>query len=152
MRCLGIRSIANGAHWAVLDGTRQAPVLVARGVVEPPKGTHEPAALAHLREELRRLIQLYGVEYVVVRAVEQRANAREKLYPRIRAEAVALEAGQSSGLHTSHLDETRIASLLGLARPVPGTRRPRELGSLDLSRLTENEVNAILASAARLAK
>lgn len=113
MRSLGVRPRNGGASWVVVEGSRSTPLLVVRGSIDKPKAYDEFQALRHLREKLEGVIRDHDAGVVSVRDNDAPRGAK-KFYPRVRAEAIALEVGVAEGRQVAVLGWPSIASALGI--------------------------------------
>lgn len=121
MRSLGVRAINGGAHWALVEGTRAKPSLLASGTIPRPKAFSDYQALMHLRETLRDLLLERQVDCVTVRESDYVPGA-SKLFPRVRAEGVALEIATSEAKPANLLQWTEIRARLDIEN-VKGKRK-----------------------------
>src|SRR2546428_11641960 len=99
-RILGLRAEASQFNWAVVEGTRHKPVLIARDTAAAPVDLDEASALSSLRARVLLVIEAKKPDGVVLRAPEfvarggtNAARARRRL----RIEGVLLEASNSCG-------------------------------------------------------
>ena len=151
-RILGIRAGPKAFHWAVVEGTQEAPSLLAQGKAEAPASYEEPAAIAALRDRVLHLIDTYHPTAVGVRFAESfggGAGNTDSARRRCRVEGVVLEASHSRGLGVLTGALSRIGAKLG-------TRTPKkyieggDLRGLDLSALPSPRREAVLVAVAQL--
>src|SRR5579864_1975154 len=99
-RSLGIRAVPEGFFWAVVEGERAAPILVANDRAVFPASYAEPASLSWCRDRLHHLIDSYNPRCVAVRLPEAyaRAASTDSARRRNRAEGVLIEAANAKAL------------------------------------------------------
>lgn len=96
MISLGIRCSNSDFTYAVLQGTKNKPHMLATNTVAMPAGFRQPQALDWLYQEIERLIAAHGVEIIVIKRSESRRRngARDT---RLEFEGVVALAGHRSG-------------------------------------------------------
>lgn len=99
-RAVGFRVEPNSVHWAVTEGTSEAPVLLADDRFAAPATFSEAQALSWYRERVLLLLKQYEPAGAGIKYTEQAARARagDSSRTRSRIEGVILEALHSAGL------------------------------------------------------
>jgi hypothetical protein len=99
-RALGFRAEAHKVYWAVVEGTRKAPILVANDSAAAPVNLDEAPALSWYRSRVKHIVETYKPRVVMVRAAEPSARGSRKEGPRLRLriEGVLLQTIDSCGL------------------------------------------------------
>ena len=154
MRSLGVRPINGGAHWVLTEGTRSAPAVVKSGRITKPKSYDDYQALNHLREKLRSVIRDEQVDEVSVRDNDY-PKATKKFYPRVRAEAIALEVAAAERKPVALVPWAKIASALGIAKEKDkkkGYMAAAAFRGIDCSAFGTEERDALHAAVAGLPK
>ncbi|UJR81517.1 hypothetical protein [Sandaracinus amylolyticus] len=154
MRALGVRAINGGAHWVLVEGTVTAPKLIASGAIEKAKAFDDNKALSNLREKLRALITDQKVDAVVVRESDYTPGAT-KLFPRVRAEGVALEVASAHAKPVELLKWPTIASRLGVENKAgkrKGYLAAPEFRGVNCAGFSAEDHDALHAACAGLAK
>lgn len=101
-RTIGFRVEPTKVHYAVVEGTIHAPILVVADSLPAPKGWEEPAALQWYRSQAARLIDEHAIAVAVVRDSEASSFSKtQSLQDRCRIEGVLIEVSQSKGVKVS---------------------------------------------------
>ncbi len=93
---LGLRCSSNDYAFAVLDGKRTAPKLVARGFVSFPKSFSRLQSVVWFSQELDTLLGKRGCSEIVMKAFEGRARD-SSFVERIEHETAAYFAASKKG-------------------------------------------------------
>ena len=151
MRVLGVRVEPRVLHWAVVEGTVSAPVLVASGKAAAPVAMDEANALHWYRSRVVHLIDEYGVSGVAVRSAESfgRHGNSEADRQRARIEGVVLEVAAAKALPATAAALKKISGKLGSAA-AKAYLAEDELRGLDWSTLSANRREAVLVAASAL--
>src|SRR6266853_3731708 len=97
--CLGIRVEPSCIHWAVVEGRRDLPILIATDDATAPVQWDEAKALSWYRERILHIIGQYHPATVAVRYQEPKGRAAGNSgRKRARIEGVVLEAANSRAL------------------------------------------------------
>jgi len=150
-RILGLRAEPKAVTWAVVDGTREQPLVHASDRAAAPLTYNEPSALGWYRERILQLIDTYSPSGVSIREAESmsRGAGKDAAKRRSRLEGVLMEAAHSR----------RIPVLFGQLRTISaelGTKRAKqyletgEFRGVDLSTVGDKAREAILVAAAQL--
>lgn len=148
---LGVRAEPRTLHWAIVEGTQDAPILTANDKAEAPAAYDEPSALSWFRARVLYLIDTYRAAGVGVRYPEPsgRGGNRDSARQRSRVEGVVLEAAHSRGLPVLTGALTTIAAKLGTKKAKKYVD-DAELRGLDLSSLPPPRREAVLVAVAQL--
>jgi len=155
MRAVGIRAEKDKIHWAVVEGTPDAPVLVADGKFSAPKSFTEHEQLAHYRQRIQTLISDNRVDCVAVRYAETflahkpKPNILASMYARARIEGVCVEAAAQLQLKVLTGPLATISAGLG-SRRAKRYLESGEVRGIDLTTKNTNIQEAILAAIAVL--
>jgi Holliday junction resolvasome RuvABC endonuclease subunit len=98
MAVLGFRCETKEVWWALLEGDRSDPRIVARDRIRIPQNLTRPRELAELRKELRDLLRTRTPIAVAYKKTE--GNAQRFAARRIEAEAVLQEVAAAQGVPT----------------------------------------------------
>jgi hypothetical protein len=151
-RAIGFRVEPSLVHWALVEGTPDAPILVAVEKITPPATYDESRALTFYRERALLLLSQHSPDLVAVRYPETfgRRSIGEKDNRRCRIEGVLIEAASSRGLKVVTGALASISKNLG----TKGAKRYLEasdLRGLDWSKYPAKNVReAILVAASAL--
>lgn len=149
-RALGLRAGASEVYWAVVEGTREAPIVRDYGKMSEPVGSTDAAALAWYRGRVLHIINTHSPSAAGVRSPEPIAPGRgESARRRLRIEGVLLESLHSSGVTAMIGALARISSRLGTGS-AKKYLDAEELRGLDLSKLHPLEREAVLVGVAVL--
>ncbi len=102
MRAIGFRAEPAAVNWAVVEGSKDAPILLACEREVPPKTFDEVASLSWFRGRVQYIVQTYSPSIAAVRYPES-FQPHVKALPlgqRCRIEGVLIEAVHASGLNT----------------------------------------------------
>lgn len=151
MSVLGIRAEPRALTWAVVEGTRENPILVGEGKASAPPDYDEPQALKWYRSRVLLLLSEYSATAIAIRLPESfgRQGNSDSDRKRSRIEGVLMELGASQGLAV-------IAGNLRTIGTRQDVRNPRdalesqELRGLDWSDLNSKVREAVFAAASGL--
>lgn len=148
---LGLRAEVSAVNWAVVEGSREAPVLVAADQAVAPATYDEAASLGWLRAQVRSLIETYSPQVVAIRYPETviRSSAQSSMHRRCRVEGVLVEVARSCGAQVLTGALATISKNLG-AKAAKKYLETDELRGLDWSKYTKNRREAILVAASAL--
>jgi hypothetical protein len=149
-RALGFRAEAHKVYWAVAEGTRKAPILLAHDDAAAPVNLGEASALSWYSGRVRHIVETYKPALAMVRSVEPtaRGSKKEGARLRLRIEGVLLQTLDSCGLKVSIGALATISGKLGAQ--AKGYIESGELRGLDLSGLTPYAKEAVLVAVAAL--
>jgi hypothetical protein len=149
-RVLGFRAEANKIHWAVVEGTRRAPILVAHDKAAAPVNLEEAPALSWYGSRVRFLVESYKPLAATVRTAESvaRGSNREGARRRLRIEGVLLQTIDSCGLKATIGALAMISGKLG--SQAKKYIESGELRGLDLSEIPPSTREAVLVAVAAL--
>ena len=152
MRALGLRAEPKLLHWAVVEGTAEAPVLVGHDKAVPPVHVDEPEALGWYRERLKFLIGKFAIDAVGIRIAETfgRQGSLEPAMRRSRIEGVLFEGSYSCGKPVLAGALNQLSATLG-SKSVKHYVDEGELRGLDFSKLPSQRKEAVLVGVAALA-
>ena len=98
-RVLGIRVEPSSINWAIVEGTRELPILVAADDANAPAQWDEANALSWYRERVLHIIEQYNPAIVAVRYQEPKGRAAGNAgRKRARIEGIVLEASNSRAI------------------------------------------------------
>lgn len=152
-RALGLRGTPRGVHWAVVEGTQLAPVLVAHEPAEYPKGLEEPDGLVWTRRRLLDVIQAHSPSICVVRLAEPvgMGAGKSPAKQRNRMEGVLLEACRDRGLETHSGALATIAKKLSTTTQIAkGYVGGGDFRELKLNSMKKESREAVIAGIAGL--
>jgi hypothetical protein len=151
MVAIGFRVEPKAVHWAVVRGSKDAPVLVADGSIPAPKTYTEAAKLTYFRDRVATIIDQHQPAIAAVRYPETFGGSRGQTsqQARSRIEGVLLECANSKGLGVITGALKTISSKLG-SQSAKAYLVQDELRSLDWSRKGANVREAILVGVAAL--
>lgn len=152
-RAIGVRAEAEQFHWAVVEGTREAPILVEHGRVEAPNGSAEALALSELRNRVVFLVRAHQPTTGVVRCAESNAPNSKTTAARRRGrlEGVVLEALNAAGVQVMVCMLATVSSSLGIDRKRAKEYLERgELRTIDMRGMPAQAREAILVGASAL--
>lgn len=143
---LGLRCSSKDYAFAVLDGKRTEPKLVAHGLVAFPKSYSRLQSISWFSQELDALLGKHSCSQIVMKAFEGKAR-NSSFVERIEHETAAYFAASKKGIRlVARKVKSTIAKDLGLKG------RARYLATLDTSsipgfqNLDEKTQDAILAA------
>lgn len=143
---LGLRCSNSDYHFALLEGTKKAPVIKKCERVQFPEGFKKPAALKWMVDEIKDKLTQVKAEKVVMKGPEPMARPTAELRERIEFEAAVYIACAETGLKAVFKKvKATIAKDLG----VKG--RARYLQTLDTRHITGFEALSDKAKEAVLA-
>jgi hypothetical protein len=149
-RVLGFRAEANNIHWAIVEGTRSAPILVARDKAVAPVNLEEAPALSWYTSRLRLIVETYKPAAAAIRTAEPiaRGSNRDGARRRLRIEGVLLQVMDSCGLKVTIGVLATISGKIGSQAKKYITSG--ELRGLDLSDIPPPAREAVLVAVASL--
>jgi hypothetical protein len=102
-RALGFRADAKQVHWAIVEGTRRVPILVAHDKAAAPVNLEEAPAMTWYSIRVRHIVQTYKPDVAAIRSVEPiaRGSNKEGARRRLRIEGVLLQTLDSCGLQVT---------------------------------------------------
>jgi len=151
-RALGFRAEPSQIHWAVVEGTQRAPILVAHDNAAAPVNLREAPALSWYRTRVKHIIGTYKPGAATIRCAESVARGSNKEGPRrrLRLEGVLLQTIDSCGLEVTIGALAMISGKLG--SQAKKYIESGELRGLDLSEVPLPSKEAILVAVAALPK
>jgi len=149
-RALGFRAEAKQIHWAVVDGTRRAPILVAHDHAAAPVNLEEAPALSWYSSRVRLIIETYKPGVATIRTAESvaRGSNKEGARRRLRIEGALLQTIDSCGLKVTVGALAMISGKLG--SHAKKYIESGELRGLDLSEIPALSREAVLVAVAAL--
>lgn len=115
MRVLGVRCSNKDYSYAVLEGGRSAPVLVASASHLYPKGYSTPETLKWLLQEMESLNNQHSVTHWAIKGAEPMAAKGQIYASRVECEAmVSLSAANRGSSNVVRKVKPTIAKDLGL--------------------------------------
>jgi hypothetical protein len=115
MKVLGLRAEPNGFNWAVCDGTKEVPVLLAVERVATPRDYDEPEGLSDLGARLRAILTSYSPAVVGLRTPEAASpGTGDPARKRLRVEGVILATCAEAHLTIAMAALTKIGASLGV--------------------------------------
>lgn len=149
-RALGFRAETHKIYWAVVEGTRKAPILVAHDNAAAPVNLAEASALSWYSSRVRHIVETYKPGGAMIRSAEPSARGSRKEGPRLRLriEGVLLQTIDSCGLKATVGALATISGKLGTQ--AKEYIESGELRGLDLSGLTSYAKEAVLVAVAAL--
>lgn len=149
-RALGFRAEAHKICWAVVEGTKNAPVLVAHDSAAAPVNLEEAPSLSWYSNRIRYVVQTYKPSVATIRSAEPfaRGGNKEGSRRRLRIEGAMLLTLDSCGL-------TVTLGALAMISGKLGSRAKKyvesgELRGLDLSGIPAPSREAVLVAVAAL--
>jgi hypothetical protein len=149
-RVLGFRAEAKQIYWAVVEGTRNAPILVARDRAAAPVNLDEAPSLSWYCNRVKLLVETYKPAVAAIRAAESvaRGSNRYGARRRLRIEGVLLQAMDSCGLKVMMGALAMISGKLG--SQAKKYISSGEFRGLDLSKIPGPAREAVLVAVASL--
>lgn len=149
-RALGFRTEAKKIHWAVVEGTQDAPILVAYDKAAAPVNLEEAPSLSWYRSRVEHIFQTYRPCVAAIRSAEPvaRGSNREGARRRLRIEGVLLQTIDSCGLKVTIGALAMISGKLG--SQAKKYIASGELRGLDLSQIPDLSKEAVLVAVAAL--
>jgi hypothetical protein len=149
-RALGFRAEPKQIHWAIVEGTRSDPILVAYDRASAPVNLDEAPALSWYTSRVKLIVEKYKPAVAMIRTAESVARGSHMDGPRrrLRIEGILLQTIDSCGLKVS------IGALAMISGKL-GSRAKKyidsgELRGLDLSKIPLPSKEAILVAVAAL--
>jgi hypothetical protein len=152
-RAIGFRADSKGFHWAVAEGTKSQPILIAHDDAAAPKGYGEPKALTWYAGRVRHLLGEYQPSAGMVRSAEAIARGanKEGAKVRLRLEGVILQTLDAEGKEAILGALSTIGKMLQSKKP-KAYLEANNLRGLDLTTVPETVKEAILAAVSALPK
>jgi hypothetical protein len=149
-RALGLRAEPKQIHWAILEGTRRNPVVVAHDSAAAPVILDEGPALSWYTNRIKLIVEKYKPGIAMIRTAESIARGGNKDGPRrrMRIEGVLLQTIDSCGLKVSIGALATISGRLG--SQAKKYIESGEFRGLDLSKIPLPAKEAILVAVAAL--
>jgi hypothetical protein len=149
-RALGFRAEAHKVYWAVVEGTKTAPILIAHDSAAAPVNLTEAPALSWYSSRVRHIVETYKPAAAMIRSVEPTAigSKKEGARLRLRIEGVLLQTVDSCGLKAAIGALATISGKLGTQ--AKGYLESGELRGLDLSKVPSYAKEAVLVAVAAL--
>jgi hypothetical protein len=149
-RALGFRSEAKQIHWAVVEGTREAPILLAHDSAAAPVNLDEAPALSWYGTRAKYIVDTFQPAVATIRTAESVApgSKKEGARRRLRIEGVLLQTMDSCGLRVTIGALAMISGKLGSQ-----AKKYVESGNfrgLDLTKVQKPCREAILVAVAAL--
>jgi hypothetical protein len=143
---IGLRADADGFHWAVVNGSKREPILLAHDYAEPPRTYAEAQALAWCRARVHEIIDLHKPQRVAIRYPEPISRGKgDGARRRCRVEGVLLEAAAWHNLPTHTGALVTIAKSLGTtATGAKAYLDEEEFRNVDWKNLSHGRREAIL--------
>ena len=150
-RAIGFRAESDCVHWAVVEGTKDAPVLVGNGVVPAQAGLCEAAVLSRFAERVHSLVNAHNPSAGMVRSIEPTAKPNRSEGPRrrLRVEGVLLQTMDACGLTASVGALATISGNLNVDS-AKAFLDAKDCRGIDLSSLKPNTREAVLVAIAAL--
>jgi hypothetical protein len=95
---LGLRCSNTDYHFALLSGTKKAPILENKGSISYPVKVKKPASLKWMVDEIHDRLRKIHIDVVVIKAPEPSARRTSVLTERIEYEAAVLIACADVGI------------------------------------------------------
>jgi hypothetical protein len=149
-RALGFRAEADRINWAVVEGTRNAPILVARDTAAAPVNLEEGPALSWYSCRVKLLVEAYKPAVATIRTAESvaRGGNKDGARRRSRIEGVLLQTIDECGLNVTIGALAMISGRLGSrAKPYIDSGNFR---GLDLSQVRTPSREAVCVAVAAL--
>lgn len=97
MRILAVRCSNSDFAYAIVDGEKLSPSVVASDVIAFPKGYDDPALFHWFHQEIMALINNYGPDGVAIKGAEPMVKRSGALETRIRVEGIVLMSAAEAG-------------------------------------------------------
>lgn len=148
--CLGVRVEPSRIHWAVVEGSRQLPTLLAADDATAPVQWEEAKALSWYRDRVLHIIGQYHPDTVAVRYEEPKArSAGNATKRRARIEGVVLEAADSKALRIMTGALVTISSNLN-TKSAKNYLKQEDFRGLDWSKQNDYRREAIMVAVSAL--
>lgn len=151
MSCaLGFRAESSQIHWAIVEGTRPAPRLIAHDSAAAPVNLEEAAALSWYTNRIKLIIGRYKPAVAMIRTAESvaRGGNKEGSRRRLRLEGVLLQTVDSCGVKIGIGALATISGRLG--SQAKKYIESGEFRGLDLSKIPRPSKEAVLVAVAAL--
>jgi len=147
-RSIGIRAEADGINWAVIEGSREDPVLHAHGSEKAPAAYNEAERLSWVRQRILHIITQYEPTGMAVRYPEHTALGANKdsARARCRVEGVVLEVAASKNLEVVTGTLNTISKNLGGKHSAKEYLATDDFRGLDWSNYKTNLQEAIVVA------
>ena len=147
-KALGFRAESGQIHWAVVEGTPEAPIVVAHDSAAAPVNLDEAPGLSWYSNRVRLLVETYQPAAAAIRTAEPISKSNNTGATPLRIEGVLLQT----------LDSCNLAVTLGALATISGklgTQAKRYIESgkcrgLDLTKIQPARREAILVAVAAL--
>jgi len=152
-RVVGFRAEPKAIHWAVVEGTREEPKVIAEDRIDSPASATEAESLATFRERARHIFETYRPDAVGIRSAELMARGGNKEGPRrrLRIEGVLLETSHSWAVPVTMGGLATISSKLETKR-AKKYLESGEVRGIDLKGLPGPRREAVLVAVGLLSK
>lgn len=149
-RALGLRAEAKQIHWAVVEGTRDNPILVDHGNAAAPVDLDDGPALSWYSSRVKYIIQSHQPNLATIRTAESiaRGGNKEGTRRRLRIEGVLLQTVDSCGLKVTMGALAMISGKMG--SQAKHYVDSGDLRGLDISRFPLPSKEAVLVAVAAL--
>lgn len=151
---IGLRADAKQVYWAVVEGSQDSMIVVARDELSAPVTFGDAEALSWFRNQIHSVIFAHKPHVAAIRTPESTARGRgEGDRRRLRIEGVVMEAAYAKGLAVHSGALATIASKLGMksARDAKGLQDDGgDLRGLDLRTLAKPLRECVLVAVAML--
>jgi hypothetical protein len=149
MRVIGLRAEARAFHWAVTEGSQEAPVLVVADFVRAPKTYDFATGANHLRARFLQIAREQRVDAVGLRTPERLRSVTESIRERFRIEGVLLAASADAALPVTQGPLATVSSNLGV-KTVKTLLESSDFRGINLGTFSKEKREAILMSASLL--
>jgi len=154
MRAIGFRAEPTVVHFAIVEGTRDRPVVLTRNKFAAPKTYDDADQLVWYREKVRGIIQNHSADVAGVRFPEARSQSAgtSSAMRRLRIEGVVMEAARSLAIPIKAAGGLQhIRAKLGMSHsPKEYMAGDREVRGVQLSDHPKQMQEAILIATAAL--
>lgn len=149
-RALGLRAEAKQIHWAVVEGTRDNPILVDYGNAAAPVDLDDGPALSWYSNRVKYIVQSHQPGLATIRTAESiaRGSNKEGNRRRLRIEGVLLQTIDSCGLKVTMGALAMISGKLG--SQAKHYIESGELRGIDISKFPLPSKEAILVGVSAL--
>lgn len=150
MRVIGIKPAKDRIDWVVVEGSRMEPDLLNAGVLKQPRGYLPPEWLAWLRSQLVLTLDEEAPDLAAIVGIEGNARATHALFPRLHAEAVAMETCATKGVTPCHSTWPAVSAALDVSRSKREYAKADEFRGIATSGLKPGQLDALHAATASL--
>jgi hypothetical protein len=146
MSVLGIRCSNHGYSFAIIDGTKTQPKLIASSSVNAPKGFAKPAQLKWMCQEISDLAKKYSISSICMKGSEGLASRGAAFVDRVEMEAMVFVTGCELGIkRVLKKVKSTIAKDLGQKGKAKYLKKLDTSMLLGFADLDEKEQEAVLA-------